>query len=171
MVGPPKRLEDLREVNGAIRVTCRACMAVRMLDLEELIRARSTARQSTDWRAVREGTPCPNCGSADVRIDGVPFGENMGELRARRSATVRLDLALRVLNEGAGRQSAMPLIAVRLALRVLHPFVGDRDLLVTYWQQITGDQKDRPWGGGHQAFRWIVTRLVDRGWPVPIEFR
>ncbi|OWK32279.1 hypothetical protein SPMU_06010 [Sphingomonas mucosissima] len=65
----------------------------------------------------------------------------------------------------------MPVPAVQLALRVLHPFVGDQELLRTYWDQVMGAQKDSPCGGGQLAFRWLVTRLIDRGFPVAAEFQ
>jgi hypothetical protein len=170
MVGPPKRLEDLHKVDGAVRITCRSCRAVRTIGLPEVITARQAAKLSTDWEAVRHGSSCPECESRDVRVDGVPFGDRNPEVLARRAAIRRLHLALQVLNDGAPRTSTMPLPAIQLALRVLYPYLGDRELLLTYWQQITGD-KDRLWGGAHQALRWIVTRLIDRGWPVAAEFR
>lgn len=170
MVGPPKWLEDLRKVEGAVRVTCRACAAVHALDREELSRARMAQGLSNDWGVVRRELVCPGCGSADVRVDGVPFGADDPALRARRAAVRRLHLALVVLDQAAPRDSTMPLPAVQLALRVLHPYLGDRELLLTYWQQVSGE-RDHPWSGGHQALRWIVTRLVDRGWPVAAQFR
>ena len=64
----------------------------------------------------------------------------------------------------------MPTLAIQLALRVLHPYVADQALLVTYWEQVSAE-KDQPWGGGDQALRWIVTRLVERRWSVWAEFR
>jgi hypothetical protein len=169
MVGPPKRLEDLQKVDGAIRITCRSCKAVTMLDLAELIRARSARRASSDWRTVQQDQPCPVCRSRAVRVDGVPFGENNPELRARRADARRLQLALEVLKEAAPRDSVMPAAAIRLALRVIHPFVGDQQLLTTYWQQVMSEGKDGPFRGGEVALRWIVSRLVDRGWPVPLD--
>lgn len=171
MVGPPKRLEDLRKVEGAVRVTCRSCATVSLLELEQLIRARFADRQTTDWRAVQHGLPCPNCSSSDVRVEGVPFGDRNPELRARRAEVRRLALALQVLKEAAPRTSTMPTAAVQLALRVLHPYLGDRELLMTYWSQISAENRQHPWGSAHQALRWITVRLVDRGWPVPDEFR
>jgi hypothetical protein len=58
MVGPPKTLQDLRRVEGAVRVTCRACKAVKQHDLEELIIDRRSRRISKEWEAVRHGTAC-----------------------------------------------------------------------------------------------------------------
>ena len=170
MVGPPKTLQDLRKVEGAVRVTCRACKAVQTLDREELIANRTAFRQSLDWRVVQATLPCSRCLSGDVRVEVDAFGENLPEVRARRAQIRRLNLALQILAEAARRDGVMPIVAVQLALRVLHPYVGDRDLLVTYWTQVTSDT-DRPWGGAHQALRWIVTRLLDRKWPVWAEFR
>lgn len=167
MVGPPKRLEDLQKVEAAVRVTCRSCKAVTLLDLTELIRTRSGRRLSTDWRAVQQDQPCPVCRSRAVRVEGVPFGENNPELRAKRAEARRLHLALEVLKEAALRDSAMPAAAIRLALRVVHPFVGDQQLLTTYWQQVMSEERHRPFGGGQVALRWIVSRLVDRGWSIP----
>ena len=170
MVGPPKRLEDLSKVDGAVRITCRKCKAVRTIGLAEVIRARHAAKLSTDWHAVQRGSSCPECESRDVRVDGVPFGDRNPEVLARRAAIRRLHLALQVLKEGAPRTSTMPMPAIQLALRVLYPYLGDRELLLTYWDQNTGD-RERPWSGAHQALRWIITRLIDRGWPVAPEFR
>lgn len=171
MVGPPKRLEDLSKVDGAVRITCRACRAVRTVSLEEVIRTRHAAKLSTEWHAVRQGSSCPVCESRDVRVDGVPFGDRHPEILARRAEARRLHLALQVLHDAAPRGAYMPVPAIQLALRVLHPFVGDQELLKTYWDQVMGDQKNSPWSGGQLAFRWLVVRLLDRGFPVAREFQ
>ncbi len=171
MVGPPKRLEDLSKVEGAVRITCRSCRAVRTIGLDEMIRSRSAAKLSTDWQAVQRGSCCPVCESRDVRVEGVPFGNRHPEILARRAEARRLHLALQVLHDAAPRGAYMPAPAIQLALRVLHPFVGDQELLKTYWDQVMGPQKDSPWGGGQLAFRWLVTRLIDRGHTVAAEFQ
>lgn len=170
MVGPPKTLYDLRKVEAAVRITCRSCQKVTTLDREELIQLRAAHRSSLDWRLTQVDLQGWCCVGGSARVDAVPFAEGNPEMRARRAATRRMNIALQVLAEGAKRDSAMPTLAIQLALRVLHPYVADQALLVTYWEQVSAE-KDQPWGGGDQALRWIVTRLVERRWSVWAEFR
>ena len=168
MVGPPKTLQDLRKVDGAIRITCQACKRVEVLDREETIMLRY--RRSCDWAVFVSEAKCPDCLSADVKVAIDAFGENLPEVRARRNATHCMNLALQVLNEAARRNNAVPPAAIRLALRVLYPFLGDQRLLVEYWEHVSVES-DRPWGGAHQVVRWMVTRLLERQWSVWAEFR
>ncbi|MBW6531945.1 hypothetical protein KZ820_14480 [Sphingomonas sp. RRHST34] len=172
MVGPPKTLQDLRRVEGAVRVTCRACKAVKLYDLEELIIDRRFRRLSMEWEAVRRTMPCRNCDSTDTRVDGVPFGQDDVERRARRSRALLMNLALAVLDDASrrARDEDVCVPATRLALRVLRPYLPDRELLVTFWTAAeTG--RGKPHGPALQAMRWIVTKLVDAGHPVWAEFR
>lgn len=173
MVGPPKTLYDLRKVEASVRVTCRACGAVKTHDLEELIHSRSFHRESMDWVAVQHDLICSKCDAPrDVDVAGVPFGANDRELRAQRAQTLLMNLALKVLDEAARRAKTEDVCtpAVRLALRVLRPFLADRELLVTYWTEISGE-KNVAFNHGAQALRWIVFELVKRGHSVWAEFR
>ncbi|MBY9061736.1 hypothetical protein K7957_02165 [Sphingomonas yunnanensis] len=172
MVAPPTTLHDLRRVEGSVRVTCRACGAVKQHDLEELIMDRRFRRQSMGWRAVRRTMMCRECGGADTRVDGVPFGQDDLERRARRSQALLMNLALAVLDDASrrARDEDVCVPATRLALRVLRPYLPDRELLVTFWIAAeTG--RGKPHGPALQAMRWIVTKLVDAGHPVWAEFR
>jgi hypothetical protein len=172
MVGPPKTLQDLRRVEGAVRVTCRACRATTLHDREELITMRATHRQSCDWAIVRATMVCGECTSRDVRVDGVPFGENMDELRRHRARMLLMNLALTVLKDAAWQprdvNAATP--AVRLALRVLHPMVADAVLLTSYWREVARTDGEL-WEDARQPLRGIVDRLVERGFPVWAELR
>lgn len=172
MVGPPKTLQDLRRVEGAVRVTCRACKTVKQYDLEELIIDRRFRRLSMEWEAVRHGMQCYECGANDTRVDGVPFGQDDVERRARRSRALLMNLALAVLDDASrrARDEDVCVPATRLALRVLRPYLPDRELLVAFWTAAeTG--RGKPHGPALQAMRWIVTKLVDAGHPVWAEFR
>lgn len=172
MVGPSKTLKDLRKVEASVRVTCRACKAVKTYDLEELIDNRRYQRRSMEWVAVQHDLPCSNCQSTDVHVAGMPFGKNDKEMRRQRATGLLVNLALTILAEAAPRNSFTDAnrAAVRLALRVLYPHVGDRELLETYWRSVS-EETDKIWSGGHQALRWIVTALVARGYAVWAEFR
>ncbi|KQN93837.1 hypothetical protein ASE95_02725 [Sphingomonas sp. Leaf231] len=175
MVGDPKTLYDLRKVEASVRVTCRSCKAVKVHDLEELIASRTFRRATMDWRTTQHEMICARCPvgtDGDVKVELIPFGRNEREMREQRGRTLVMNLALSVLRDAAQRASrddvATP--AVRLALRVLRPFLADRALLVTFWTEIT-ERKDRAFNHGHQAHRWIVTELVKRGHAVWAEFR
>ncbi|MBW6528713.1 hypothetical protein KZ813_17870 [Sphingomonas sp. RHCKR7] len=172
MVGLPKTLQDLRRVEGAVRVTCRACKAVKQHDLEELILDRRSRRLSTEWEAVRHTMMCHECGGKDTRVNGVPFSQSDPERRAIRSRALLMNLALAVLDDASrrARDEDVCVPATRLALRVLRPYLPDRELLVTFWTEAaTG--RGKPYAPTLQAMRWIVTKLVDAGHPVWAEFR
>jgi hypothetical protein len=145
---------------------------VTLRDREELITERLFLRRSCEWPAVRADLICAKCESADVRVDGVPFGERDEDLRRHRARMVLMNVALQVLSEAAqraqGERMATP--SVRLALRVLHPFVGDQAMLAMFWNEVTSDEQ-RPWSGARQSLRWIIKRLIERGYPVWAELR
>lgn len=174
MVGPPKSLYDLRKVEAAIRVTCVACGTTRLVDLEELIHQRQFAGRSCDWNIVRSDMHCLNnaCDAEGVRIDGVPFAANDAVLRERRARVAVMHLALSVLSRAARRaeRATVPPEAVKLALRVLHPMLGNQELLTTYWTAFASTE-DVAYNGAQQAHRWIVNGLVARKWPVWAEYR
>ncbi|MEH3046526.1 hypothetical protein [Sphingomonas adhaesiva] len=172
MVGPPKTLYDLRKVEAALRVTCRACGGVKLVDREALIADRRFSRRSLEWPAVLSDLPCPICSSADVKVAGVPFAEDAKELREYRARALLMNLALTVLNDAARRatEDDVHTAAVRLALRALRPFLADRDLLMKFWEE-SGAPKGRAYNHAHLVHRWIVSALVSRGHPVWAEFR
>lgn len=172
MVGPPKTLQDLRRIEAAVRVTCRACGRVHLLDREELIAQRMNERRSCEWPIVRADLSCRACHEPNVRVDGVPFAENAVELRQRRSTMLMINLSLVVLDQAA-RQSARERPAeeaVRLALRVLHPHVADNAMLTEFWRQAM-DRKEMVYCHPQLVIRWIVGRLVARGYAVWAELR
>ena len=175
MVGDPKTLYDLRKVEASVRVTCRSCDAVKLHDLEETIARRLFDRKPMDWRSVQRDLPCPRCPAGEdrnVKVDLIPFGRDERELRERRAATLVMNLALTVLKDAAQRaltdDVATP--AVRLALRVLRPFLADRAVLVEFWAEITAP-KDKAYHHAHLKHRWLVGQLVKRGHAVWAEFR
>jgi hypothetical protein len=144
-----------------MRVTCRACEAVKQRDLEELIIDRRFRRLSMEWEAVRRTMPCRNRDSVDTRVDSVPFGQDDRERRARRSQALLMNPALSVLDEASrrARDEDVCVPATRLALRVLRPYLPDRELLATFWTAAeTG--RGKPRGPALQAMRSIVTKLV-----------
>lgn len=114
----------------------------------------------------------PACDSRDVRVDGVPFVQDAAELRRRRASMLLMNLALEVLGRAARSRGREPIdtSAVRLALRVLHPLLGDQDMLTTFWREVTSEAAT-PWNGALQSHRWIVARLVARGHAVWSELR
>lgn len=172
MVGPPKTLQHLRKVEASVRITCRSCRKATTLDREALITTRQFQRRSMEWPAVQHDENCRACFSADVRVDFVPFGQNDRELRAKRATATLMNLALTVLEDAAQRACAEDVCtpAVKLALRVLRPFLADRTLLIKFWTEASAP-KDRSYNHAHLALRWIVTQLVERGHPVWAEFR
>lgn len=177
MVGPPKTLHDLRRVEAAVRIACRACKRTVLRDREELISERFFQRRSCEWPAVQTDMPCPHCGDPDVRVDAIPFGQDNTELRARRARMLLMNLALKVLADAARTAKSHPealatvdATAVRLALRILHPFVRDQAMLTTFWVEVTATER-KPWSGAQQALRWIVKKLLDRGYSVWAELR
>lgn len=174
MVGPPKTLQDLRRVEGAVRVTCRTCGHVALLDREQLIGERLLHRRSCNWSIVRSELRCraPKCDSESVRVDGVPFSENAHEVRQRRATMTLINLAVGILQAGAypGGKPAMPPDAVRLALPVVHLHIGQSALLAQCWEILTKEPRlasETPAG----ALREIIQHLAERGYAVAGEYR
>lgn len=172
MVGSPKNLDDLRRVEASVQVTCNACGDVELIDRETLLHERTALGMSRDWQTVCADQSCRRCQSKDVRVLPVPFGQNSRELKQRRAENVLINLALQVLHDAAWLSTKGPVEtpAVRLALRVLHPFLRDENLLREYWRGATEEPR-RPWTSCHLPFRWIVTKLIERGYGVNAEFR
>ena len=119
---------------------------------------------SRAWDVVRADQSCRRCYRTDVRVEAVPFSDNARELRHRRAENILINLALHILEDAARRstQGAVGSVEVRLALRVLHPFVRDPNLMIDYWKNAT-DMPRTAWASCHLPLRWIVTRLVERG--------
>lgn len=172
MVGPPKTLQDLRKVEGAVRVTCRACRRVTLHDREEMIQLRSAGLQSCDWQSVIHGMLCGHCLSKNVKVSIEAFAEGLPELRRRRAAMITIELALIILRRASysGSRDVFPVEAVRLALRALHPFLGDRGMLERFWMAYA-NPSPHPWGGPGSCFNDLVRGLMKRGFAVPAEFR
>lgn len=173
MVGHPKTLYDIRKVEGAVNVTCKACGESRLYDLEELIKSRTFHRQSTDWQVVEREMTCWHCAEpTETRVVIVPYAANDREMRARRAETLLMNLALSVLHSAAygARQNDIDTPAVRLALRVLRPFLLDRTLLVRFWDESKA-AKGQAISYAVTAHGWIAQELVKRGHSVWAEFR
>ena len=172
MVGPPKTLQDLRKVEGAVRVTCRACKRVTLHDREEMIQLRSAGLQSCDWSAVVHGMRCGHCLGENVKVEIEAFADGLPALRRRRAAMITIELALLILRQAAysGSRATIPVEAVRLALRALHPFLQDRGMLERFWMAYA-NPSPHPWGGPGSCFNDLVRGLMKRGFAVPAEFR
>ncbi|MEG3176633.1 hypothetical protein U1872_10365 [Sphingomonas sp. RB3P16] len=174
MVGPIKTLPDLRRIEAAVRVTCRACGHVRLCDREALIHQCMLQRSSLEWAAVRASLPCwnPNCGSRDTQVEALPFSQDRVALRRKRGETILLNLALAVLHAAAYRPhgTAIATPDVRLALRVLYPYLRDDAPLRAYWAAAEAP-RDTAWDSCHRPYAIIVAALLDRGCAVEAELR
>lgn len=103
---------------------------------------------------------------------GQPFSDNANELKRRRAETALINLALEVLHRAAARPTvgAVGTVEVRLALRVLHPFLRDVSLLQEYWRNATEEPR-KAWSSCQLPYRWIAAKLVERGYAVNAELR
>lgn len=83
-----------------------------------------------------------------------------------------MNLALRVLKDASYRPHDVPIATsdVRLALRVLFPYMGSRDTLTRY-RKIAASPRFHAWENCHNEFAVIAATLVDRGYAVDAEFR
>lgn len=172
MVGPPKTLYDLRKVEGAVRVTCRSCKRRQLLDREELIQWRNLALKNCDWASVVHDTICGHCTSRDVKVDIEAFADALPELRRRRAAMITLELALKILLSASysGSRSSVPVEAVRLALRAVHPLLQDRVVLEGFWMRYA-DPDPRLGESPAGYYSDIVRKLLKRGYAIPAELR
>ena len=172
MVGHPKTLHDLRRVEAAVQVTCRTCGHVAVLDREEMISDRKHSRRSMEWAAVQHDQICrtAGCTSSDVLVLPLPFGQSMPEVRQRRAMMLAVNLSLQVLEQACRKPPESSRESVRLALRVLHPHVRDETLMLEFWEHAITKRDDI---GSHPylVIRWMVRKLVDRGYAVWAELR
>ncbi|WP_294189106.1 hypothetical protein [uncultured Sphingomonas sp.] len=174
MVGPPKTLYDLRRVEGALRLVCRECGHTRLVALEEMIGLRHSSRRSMEWIAVQHDQVCaaPSCTSENVRVEVVPFGGEMEELKRRRALMISIELALKIVSWAAYPSGHAPLPdeAVRLALRVLHPHVRQRETLEEFWSLYKNTNRK-----GHESpatpYVGMIAALLRNGYAVPAEYR
>lgn len=83
-----------------------------------------------------------------------------------------MNLALKVLHSAAygARTADIDTPAVRLALRVLRPYLPDRTLLVRFWDEAKA-AKGQALSEAVMAHGWIVQALVEQGHSVWAEFR
>lgn len=164
MVGAPKSLQDLRRVDGSVMLTCRSCGEFTLRDLGDLIAEVRQLGGATSWPEFATVLTCPKrkCGARGMAAKVIPF--STGAKRRPPAEVVLLNLALIVLREAAGRSTkeAVATVEVRLALRVIHPHLGDVGLLREYWTAAAVEQR-HPWTSCHQPYRWIAQRLVDNG--------
>ena len=155
-----------------MRVTCTECGFVRMIDREELINHCQFHRSSLDWMAVRSSLPCWNakCLSRDTRVEAVPFSQDRVALRRKRAETILMNLALKVLKSAAYRGGTHVIATpeVRLALRVLYPYLGDDTLLRKFWTLASADRGISD--TYHPMVARIVGALLERGYAVEAEF-
>ncbi|TPG51972.1 hypothetical protein EAH76_14655 [Sphingomonas glacialis] len=59
---------------------------------------------------------------------------------------------------------------VRLALRVIYPFLRKQTDLRAYWD-VASIPRDRPWEGCHNAYSGIVAALLEKDCAVDAELR
>jgi hypothetical protein len=171
---PVATLIDLRRTEAVVRVTCKLCGHVTLHDREALIQYRRASGSGLEWPRVQAELICwgRRCRSNHVAVDSVPFSDDPVILRRRRAQTILINLALQVLSDAAGRSTKGKVGTpdVRLALRVLHPFVRDAELLQGYWHDATIEER---LGGMscHLAYVAIARRVLARGHTVYADLR
>jgi hypothetical protein len=171
---PITSLIDLRLTESVVRVTCKLCGHVTLHDREALIQYRQATGSGLDWDRVQAELVCwgKRCRSNHVAVDAVPFSDDPVALRHRRAQTILINLALQVLEDAArlSTQGKVGTPPVRLALRVLHPFLDDAALLREYWHSATVEERLGA-TSCHQAYRGIARRLLGRGYTIYADLR
>jgi hypothetical protein len=171
---PIASLIDLRRTEATVRVTCKLCGHVTLHDREALIQYRKGTGSGLDWKAVQAELICwgKRCRGNHVAVDAVPYSDDPATLRRRRAETILINLALEVLDDAARRstQGKVGTPDVRLALRVLHPFLNEPGLLQDYWRDATTDERLGS-VSCHGAYRAIAARLLARGHTVYADLR
>ncbi len=172
MVGSPKSLADLRRIEAAVQLTCESCRHRWVRDREELIAFLLFHRKSIDWQVVPHELGCEKCGKSPVRMLPLPFTTAPGRAVTTPGEMIRVNLALLVLREAAeaSKRGATGTSAVRLALRVVAPYVRDTNTLREFWRNATEEPRS-PWLDCFLPYRWIVTRMVERGYAIWAENR
>lgn len=155
-----------------MRITCCACKRRELLDREELIQWRSLALKNCDWASVVREAICAHCGSHDVKVDIEAFAEGLPELRRRRTIMITLELALKILLAASysAQRKSVPVEAVRLALRTVHPLLQSQSLLEGFWTRYA-DPDPKMGENPATVYSEIVKQLLKRGYPIPAELR
>lgn len=122
------------------------------------------AREHACWNA--------SCGSANTRVEALPFSQDQVELRRKRAETILMNLALSVLHAASYRAKDAPIATpdVRLARRVLYPYLRDETNLRSYWAAAAAP-RDHAWDSCHRPHEAIVATLLKRGLAVDAELR
>jgi hypothetical protein len=83
-----------------------------------------------------------------------------------------MNVALTVLHAASYRPKPEPIATtdVRLALRVLYPYLRDQAPLRQFWEHAASD-RFHAWASCRTEFLVIAATLVDRGYAVDAEFR
>ncbi|MCC2978895.1 hypothetical protein [Sphingomonas sp. IC4-52] len=115
---------------------------------------------------------CGYCTSHDVKVEIEAFAEDLPELRRRRAELITIELALIILRRASysGSRDSVPVEAVRLALRALHPHLCDRGMLERFWAAYV-ETSEHPWATPGGCFADLVRGLLKRGYAVPAELR
>lgn len=167
-------LHDLRALEANLRVTCTVCGNSDVFDRETLIVNSKVRQTSTKLADLEERWRCEQgrCERSPVILTPAMPTADPVELRRRLARTILLNLALRVLHDNLSRtkREVVEGPEIRLALRVLHPYVRDESLLREYWNEATCLDK-KLWGGSNRAYVWIVNRIMQNGHTIYAELR
>lgn len=165
MVGDPKSLSDLAQIDAAVRVECLSCRWKEIRDRGDLERQIRAGGGSTAWEAIRRQLTCPTCDAPTVRLVPLPYSAAPLVPRRRRECAL-LSIALQILDPYASpHRSGRPTgtLDVRLALRVVQHFLGASPALTTYWEEATASPRFANQTCAHPYFA-MRRQLVLKGW-------
>ena len=172
MVGDPKHLSDLAQIEADIRVTCRQCGFEEDWARDALGQHLFAIGGSQVWSEIVRHLRCRRfgCGSARLRATPVPYARRAANMARRvgRLDAKLIDAALTVLDAAARRSlgQAVATSEVRLALLVVHRYARDHDCVRAFWTRASAGDRTVDNGLG-EPLQVIRQRLVSTGWLAP----
>jgi hypothetical protein len=165
------RLEDLRRIDGRLRMRCDLCGSEAEYDREALIKAAGW-QMDTALATLKRSCSRSACSGMASYSGVVPWCEDAAELKRRVFDNELINLACHVLKNAAYRRAKEPeqQLPVRLALRVVHAFGADTRFCTSFWNKVT-KLTPTPWDSCHNELNRIVLALVRRGWSINAELQ
>ncbi|SEM73353.1 hypothetical protein SAMN05192583_1032 [Sphingomonas gellani] len=172
MVGDPKHLSDLTQIEADVRIVCRDCHYEDDWTVEALARHLHLIGGNTTWSEITRYMTCRrfSCGSRRLKALVVPYARRQPNLKRRigKYDEQLIGAAVGVLQDivarSPGREVAT--LDLRLALLVVHRYMRDPKPIRELWERAGNAQ--RPAASGLQEPMAVIRyRLEQGGWLAP----
>ena len=172
MVGDPKRLSDLNQIQADVRIRCRDCRFEEDWTVDALSKQLLAIGGSTTWSEITRHLRCRRAGCGSPRLRAIPVPYARRQANAKRQIS-KLDeetvaTAVRVLENAAARSPGREVntIEIRLALLTVHRYTREADPIRLFWER-AGDAGRTTDHGLNEPLKAIRHQLEQLGWIAP----